>query len=120
MLLMALEDSAVIFFCGLVVPAFFGFVGWRAANNSKWSNVQRLVIVPIIPVALLAASIGMAVFLMIVAVIWPIALVGAMKQERTFRTLMKSNDRFLDAVDLRPRLAAGKGTLIEEIGHEGP
>ena len=118
--LMAPEDRAVIFFWGLFIPAFFGLMGWGAANNSELSNVQRLVFVPIIPVIFLAGSIGMVVFLMIVVVMWPIALVGGMKQERTFRNLMKSKDRFLDAVDLRPRLDAGEGTLIEETGHKGP
>ena len=117
--LTAPDFRAGIFFWGLVIPACFGFIARRAANNSEWSDVQRFVLIPMIPVSILGACFGIAVIFMIVAVIWPITLVRAIKQERAFRSLMKSKGRILDAVDLRQRLEVGEGSLIEETGHKG-
>jgi hypothetical protein len=114
------EDRWVIFFWGLVIPAFFGLFGWGFANNSEMSNLQRLLVIPLLPIGLLGGTIGMAALLMFAAVVLPVALVGTVIHNRRFRTLMRSQGRYLDVAELRQKLESGKGTLIEEMGHKGP
>jgi hypothetical protein len=108
-------------FWGLVLTAIFGTMGWGIANDTEWSNLRRFMVISLAPVCLVAAVFGTAVILIWSAVVVvPIVMVGAFKEQRRFRNLMKSNGRFLNDFDLSVRLKAGQGTLIEETGRKGP
>lgn len=104
----------------LVLILLFGSLGYGAAKNSEFSNIQSLAFTPLFPILLLGAAIGMVVVLLGLVVLLPFFAVEEIRRVRRFRNEMKSKGRFVTLTDLRPRLNAGEGTLIEETGHKGP
>jgi hypothetical protein len=105
---------------GVVVVAMFGYYGNRLPKAAEMSDWQILVAMPLLPFAMFGAMIGFAFILLVIVVVWPYAAIRWTVAERRFRVAMKSKSRFVFLDDLRPRLIAGEGTLIEDTGLNGP
>jgi hypothetical protein len=97
----------------------FGVFGWSSARSSE-SNWQRLIIIPFAPFAFCAALFGIGVFFLMVAILWPFSAFLAFRRASIFRRAMMDKGRYATLAELRPRLLAGDGTLIEETAEKGP
>lgn len=101
---------------GLVaVYGAFGYLG--AGAKPKTEFIIWMLTGPGIATALAMAA---GFILLIVALIWPFVFSVWLKNEWKLRRRMKANGRFATLHDLRPKLTAGMGTLIEETGLKGP
>ncbi len=86
-----------------------GLSGWRLVKFILW-----------FPFGLFYGMIVLGFLATAMAVLWPYAAIRLAVAERRFRAAMKSKGRFIILEDLRPRLIAGEGTLIEDMGQKGP
>jgi len=114
-----LSLAAMIVF-SIVVVAVFSYYGNRLPKAAEMSNWQVLVAIPLFPFATLGGIVSLGFVAIFMAVVWPYAAVRAGLAERRFRAMMKTKGRFASLEDLRPRLVAGEGTLIEDMGPKGP
>ena len=89
-------------------------------NPAKITGWRSVAFVLLYPFALLGGMIGFGFILLFMAVMWPYAAVRGVLAVRRFRSRMKTKNRFATLEDLRPRLMAGEGTLIEDTGQKGP
>jgi hypothetical protein len=114
------NDIVGLVFWGIFLPFFFGFMGWGTSQNEEWSDLQRVAFLVLWPMMMVIATVGFWLFILILVLALPVFVVQAMLAARRFRNRMKSDGRFISLPDLRPKLEAGEGTLIEETGHKGP
>jgi hypothetical protein len=104
----------------IAVVAAFSYFGNRLPKAAEMSDRQVLIAIPFFPFALLGGMIAFGFILFFMAVVWPYAAIRAVAAERRFRAMMKTKGRFATLQDLRARLIAGEGTLIEDTGQKGP
>jgi hypothetical protein len=120
-------DWVGIGFWGIVFLFFFGLFGWGLATTPdsahwrKWSNLKILVCLPLMPLGTVCG--GMVfwgiVFPLYVVLGLPFFYVKSMLDERRLRKQLASKARFITLDALRPRLEAGEGVLIQELGIKG-
>src|SRR5581483_1146777 len=89
-------------------------------HSALVASLRRCLIIVVAPVAFLGVMIGIGFMLLAVVIFLPVGLVYWLVQEQMLRRQMRAQGRLLSMADLRPRLEAGEGTLIEETGHKGP
>ena len=122
--LLSVGDWVGFVFWATVILFFCGLYGWGLATTPdsedwpKWSNVKILVCLPLMPLGMLSGLLflGAMLLLMIVA---PFSCVKWLIGERRFRNQLKAKGRFISFESLRPRLEAGEGVLIQELGIKG-
>lgn len=105
---------------GVVVVALFSYYSNRLPTAAEMSDWQLLVAIPLLPFAMLGGIVAFGIIILAMAVFWPYAVARATVVDRRFRDTMKSKGRFARLDELRPRLIAGEGTLIEDTGQKGP
>jgi hypothetical protein len=104
-----------IFWAGLVIAVvlmarFALQIATRPTGNK--TDRDRCFTVAIVPMVLIGVVfIGVAVLMML-----PVVFIAGWREERRFRKQLNGQGRFVRARDLEPRLAAGRGTLIEQHG----
>ena len=113
-------SAVLIAIISIVVVAAFSYFRNRLPKAAEMSDWQSFVAIPLFPFALLGGMIGFGFILLFAAVMWPYAAICSLRAVRRFRCEMKTRNRFATLENLRPRLTAGEGTLIEDTGQKGP
>jgi hypothetical protein len=72
------------------------------------------------PLVFLISLFGMAVFVLMIAAMYPFIALRHMQSQRRFRKMMESKGRFVTGNDLRRKLDEGTGTLVVECRTKGP
>lgn len=103
-----------------VVMAAFSYYSDHLAKDSQMSNWQFAFLLPLIPFAMLGGILGIGFFFCIIGAAVPFFTIEGIWKAHQFHKSMKSKGRFIALLELEPRLIAGKGTLIEEMGNKGP
>jgi hypothetical protein len=120
--LLSVGDWVGFVFWAVVILFICGSLGWGLATSpdfdqsSKWSNVKILVGVPLVPPGIVVSG---PVFFGFLIIVTPIFYVKWLMDERRFRNQLTAKGRFISFESLRPRLEAGEGVLIRELGIKG-
>ena len=110
----------IVLLIGLPVPVLLAYLGYSISGVDTLSDWRRFLLIPLSPFVFPAGMIGIGFVLLFMAFILPFAWVGSLVREGKLRQQMKAKGRFLPLEELRPKLEAGQGTLIDETGPKGP
>ena len=104
----------------LVGSGLLGMIGFKIAGSPVHSAVQKVILIPLVPVALAASFVGITVVIVLFGVLYPVFAIADLLRERRFRDEMQAAGRFITWQQLLPLLESGHGTLLEESYGTGP
>lgn len=94
-------------------------VGWVVGKAPSLTPLQKLVVIPLAPLAIGGALLGVSVFLPLVVVWFPYMAIQQHRRRRHLLRELESQGRFRTAEQLHSELSSGHGTLILEVGARG-
>jgi hypothetical protein len=118
--LLASLSVLIVALIGVPLSLVFAFMSRQLAREPDYTDSQRLMMIPLMPFAILAGLVVIGFLFLLVAVTLPVGLLLSFLHERRLHRQMRSKGRLLTMAELRPKLQAGEGTLIEDIGHKVP
>ncbi len=87
-------------FLSALLIGLYAFYGWTMSDNQELTVRQRLVILPVWPLAMLAGLFGIAVFGLILACCWPFHAAQRLQREARFRQLLQRQGRLLQLTSI--------------------
>lgn len=103
-----------------VGSGLLGLTGYTLSDSPDYSTVQKVILLPLVPVVFVASSVGVVFVIALFGVLYPVFAIQNLRREHRFRAQMKAAGRYITWQDLLPSLKAGQGTLLEESSGTGP
>lgn len=94
-------------------------VGWTVGETGSLTPLQKFVMIPLAPLAIGGALLGVSVLLPLVVVWFPFIVMQQRQRRRHLLRELESQGRFRTAEQLHSELSSGHGTLLLEVGARG-